>query len=220
MPKIKLLADGGSMKPGPAVAQQLGPMGVNLGKVIQEVNTATAEFKGMKVPVELDVDPQTKEFTITVFSPPTSELLKQEIKVEKASKEAGRVAVGNLAIEQIIAIAKTKLPNMLAKDLKSAVRLVVGSCTSSGILVEGKSSIEVQKEIEKGIYDKEISQGKTEVSPDKKQKMDKIFAEIKSKQEAAAKAIEAAKAAAEAEKAETTAAAAPAVKKEEPAKKK
>ena len=56
MVKINLLIDGGNMKPGPAVAQQLGPMGVNMGKVISDVNEATKEFKGMKVPVELDVD--------------------------------------------------------------------------------------------------------------------------------------------------------------------
>ena len=61
MPKIKLIVDGGAMKPGPAVAQQLGPMGINLGKVISDVNAATAGFKGVKVPVELDVNPKTKK---------------------------------------------------------------------------------------------------------------------------------------------------------------
>ena len=74
---IKLLIDGGNMKPGPAIAQQLGPMGINMGKVISDVNTATKEFNGMKVPVELNVDEKTKEFTIKTSSPPTSELLKK-----------------------------------------------------------------------------------------------------------------------------------------------
>jgi large subunit ribosomal protein L11 len=88
MTTIKLIVDGGSMKPGPTVAQQLGPMGINLGKVIEDTNKATSGFKGMKVPVALEVDPKTKEFTITVSSPPVSELIKKELGIEKASAQA------------------------------------------------------------------------------------------------------------------------------------
>ncbi len=120
MPIIKMIVDGGAMKPGPTVAQQLGPMGVNLGKVIEDVNKATSGFKGMKVPVEIDVDPKTKNFSVAVFSPPVAELIKKELKLDKGSGKAGQSYVGNLAIEQIISIAKTKKENMLAKNLKSA----------------------------------------------------------------------------------------------------
>ena len=67
---VKLLVDGGDMKPGPAVAQQLGPLGINLGKVIADVNQSTAGLKGVKVPIELDVDAKTKTYKIKVFSPP------------------------------------------------------------------------------------------------------------------------------------------------------
>jgi large subunit ribosomal protein L11 len=82
---VKLIVEGGNMKPGPAVSQQLGPLGINLGKVIQDVNDSTAGFKGMKVPVKLDVNPKTKEFLIEVSSPPVSELIKKEINVKKGS---------------------------------------------------------------------------------------------------------------------------------------
>ena len=92
---IKLLIDGGDMKPGPTVAQQLGPMGINLGKVISDINNATKEFKGIKVPVELIVDKKTKEFTIKTFSPPTSELLKKELKLEKGSAKINEQKIGN-----------------------------------------------------------------------------------------------------------------------------
>ena len=136
--KVKLIVDGGAMKPGPTVSQQLGPIGINLGKVIEDVNAATKGFKGMKVPVELDVDTKTKDFTVTVFSPPVSELIKKELGLEKGSGKAAEVKVGNIALERIIEIAKTKMPNLLAKDLKSAVKLVVGSC---GSLVTVISSI-------------------------------------------------------------------------------
>ena len=71
--QIKLLAEGGAMKPGPALSQQLGPLGVNISQVIEKVNEATVNFKGIKVPVELDVNTKTKKFEIKVFSPPVSE---------------------------------------------------------------------------------------------------------------------------------------------------
>ena len=119
---IKLLVEGGNMKPGPAIAQKLGPMGINIGKVIQEVNSATQGFKGLKVPVELNVDGKTKEFKVEVFSPPVSELIKKELGIEKAASEHKKLKAGNLAIEQVIKVAKTKYSNMLDKDLKKAVK--------------------------------------------------------------------------------------------------
>ena len=160
---IKLIVEGGSMKPGPAVAQQIGPMGINLGKVIDDVNKATSEFKGMKVPVEINIDSKSKTYLITVSSPPVSELIKKELKLEKGSGAAGSTKIGNLAIEQIISIAKTKMPGMLAKDLKAAAKLVIGSCLSSGVLVESKDPREIIQEINEGKYDKEIKAEKTEL---------------------------------------------------------
>src|SRR3989344_9408709 len=106
--KVKLLVEGGNMTPGPAVAQQLGPMGINLGKVISDINSATTTFKGITVPVNLEVDPKTKGFSIKVLTPPTSELLKKELGIEKASPARLKTKIGNLAIEQVIGIAKSK----------------------------------------------------------------------------------------------------------------
>ena len=197
---VKLIVDGGAMKPGPSVSQQLGPMGINLGKVIEEVNRATSSFKGVKVPVEINVNAKTKEFTVNVFSPPVAELLKKELKIEKGSGETKKTKIGNLAIEQVIAIAKTKFSNTLAKSLKSAVKLVIGSCVSLGILIENKEAKDIMRELEEGKYNKEISEEKTEVPQNKKAELDKFFSEIKAKQEAAAKVAEAAKAAEEASK--------------------
>jgi len=205
--KVKLIVDGGSMKPGPAVSQQLGPMGINLGKVIEDVNEATKSFSGMKVPVELDVDTNTKEFTVSVSSPPVSELIKQEIKVEKGSGEAGTVKIGNIAIERVIEIAKTKMPDLLARDLKAAVKTVCGTCVSLGVLVDNKEAKEVVAEIKEGKYDSEIESEKTEVSEEKKQKLEHFFTVRKAKQDKDKKAEEEAKAAEEAAKAEAEAAA-------------
>jgi len=205
---VKLLVDGGEMKPGPAIAQKLGPMGINMGKVMQEVNKATSEFKGTKVPVNLDVDPKTKNFKIEVFSPPTSELLKKELGLEKGTSDHKANKIGNCSIEQIIKVAKVKFPNMLAKEFKSAVKSVIGSCTTLGVLTENKVAKEINEDIDKGIYDKEINSQKSETSVEKKASLQEYFDNLLKKQEEAKKAAEAAKLAAEAAKLAATPAAA------------
>lgn len=202
---VKLLVDGGDMKPGPAVGQKLGPLGINLGKVVQDVNAATKDFKGIKVPVELNIE-KDKSFSVKVLSPPTIELLKKELGIEKASREAEKIKAGNASIEQIISVAKTKHPNMLANKFKSAVKTVVGSCVSAGILIESKEAKKIEKEIDEGKYDKEIQEQKTETEPEKKKKLDAYFSEIKAEQDAVLKKEEEEKAAEEARKAEKAAA--------------
>lgn len=195
---IKLLVEGGDMKPGPAISQKLGPLGINIGKVIQEINKSTDSFKGLKVPIELNVDPKTKNFTVNVFSPPVSELIKKELGIELGSGSAKKLKVGNLSIEQAISVAKTKFNNMLSKDLKSAVKTVVGSCVSLGILIENKEAKEISKEIEAGKYDKEIKAEKIKTDPEKLQALKEYFEKVKKQQEDIIKKEEAAKAAEEA----------------------
>lgn len=199
MALIKLLVEGGSMTPGPAVAQQLGPMGINIGAVISDVNKATAEFKGVTVPVHLEVDAKTKKYTIKVLSPPTSELIKKELKIEKASGARLKQTVGNLAIEQIIAISKTKHDAMLSNEFESTVKSVIGTCQALGVLVESKNAKEVLEEIAQGKYKSEITSKKAIVSAEKRKALDDFFAEVAKKQEAV-RAAEAAEAAAEEEK--------------------
>lgn len=203
---IKLLVDGGDMKPNAAISQKLGPLGINIGKVLQDTNAATKNFKGIKVPVELDVNPKTKSFAITVFSPPTAELLKKELGIETASGEAKKIKVGNIGIEQVIKVAQIKYPNMTASSFKAAVKSVVGSCVSLGILVENKEAKEIEKEVDKGSYDSEIKSEAAEISAEKKAKLEEFFSQLKSKQEAILKKEEEEKKAEE-EKAKPAAAA-------------
>src|SRR3989304_3287781 len=194
--QIKLLVDGGSMAPGPALSQKLGPAGINISQVIQKVNDSTKNFQGLKVPVELDVDMSTKTFEVKVFSPPVSELLKRELGIAKGSGTQKKVTMYNASIEQIISVAKTKLPNILAKNLKAAVKTVVGTCGSLGVLVENKSAAEVEKEIDEGKYDHEIKLESTVTTAEKRSKLDEYFFEVKEKQEKVLKAEQAAKEAA------------------------
>ncbi len=217
---VKLLVDGGAMKPGPALSQKLGPLGIPLNTVIQKVNEATKSFEGIQVPVELNVDPSTRDFDVKVFSPPVSGLLKKELKIEKGSGAQKKIRVGNASIEQIIAIAKTKSQNLLSRDFKSAVKMIVGTCVSLGIMIENKSAAEVEKEIDEGKYDREINAIMTETPADKKKNLEEYFAKIKKEQDKILQQEQAAKEAEAAKAAETPAAvAAPVTAAKTPAKK-
>ena len=201
MAVIKLLVEGGNMTPGPAVAQQLGPMGINMGKVISDVNAATSGFKGITVPVHLTVNTETKEVSIKVLSPPTSELIKKELGIETASGARLKQRVGNFAIEQVISVAKAKHAHMLSNDFMASVKSVIGTCQALGVLIENKETKEIMEEIAEGKYAEEISAQKTDVDPEKRKKLDTYFKEIATQQETIKKAEEAEKAAAEEAKA-------------------
>lgn len=196
--QIKIIAEGGAMKPGPALSQKLGPAGIPINNVIQKVNEATKDFHGMKVPVELEVNTKTKEFEVKIFSPPVSELLKKELGITKGSGDQINFKSANASIEQIIKVAKTKLPNLLCNDLKTAVKTVVGSCVSLGCLIEGKPAKEIEEEINQGKYDKEIKEIITEASQEKKKELNLYFEKLKAEQDKKIKAAQAAKEAEEA----------------------
>lgn len=208
------------MTPSPAIAQQLGPMGINIGAVITDVNKATAEFKGVTVPVHLDVDAKTKVYSIKVLSPPTSELLKKELRLEKASGARLKQVVGNLAIEQVISIAKAKHDSMLSRDFMATVKSVIGTCQALGILIESKTPKEIMVDIEEGKFAKQIELRNTEVSVEKRGELDSYFAEIAKKQETVRMAEAAEAAAVEEKKAAAATAKKPAAAAAKPAKKK
>src|SRR4030042_1019585 len=136
-----------------------------------KVNESTKEFKGMKVPVELDFDEKTKEFEVKVSPPPTSELLKKELKLEKGTADHKKQKIGNASIEDIIKITKIKFPQMLEKDFKSAVKSILGTCASIGTLVESKEPKELLKDIEEGKFEKEINKQLTETAPEKRKEL-------------------------------------------------
>lgn len=188
--QIKLLVEGGEMKPGPALSQKIGPLGLNLGKIISDVNKATSNFKGIKVPVILDIDTRTKNFTVKTLTPPTSELLKKELALEKGSQMPNKIKVANVAIETIIKVAKIKHQDMLTENFKAAVKSVLGSCVSLGILVESKDPKEVIEEVDKGIYDELINKGIDTVSEEKAVKLASDFEQVKKSQEILVKELE------------------------------
>lgn len=158
---IDALVDGGKATPGAALAPRLSQMKVNIQDVFKKINEKTKDYEGMKVPVKIIIDKKTKEVEITVGTPPTSSLIKKELgitvaKIEEADKTAGKTNVGNLNFDQVIKIAKMKQENLYAKDLKAAVKQVVGTAASMPILVENKKPKEIIKEIEEGKCDSVI----------------------------------------------------------------
>ncbi|MGB9713715.1 MAG: 50S ribosomal protein L11 [Candidatus Bathyarchaeales archaeon] len=150
---VELLVSGGQATAGPPLGPALGPLGVNVLAIVNKINELTKDYSGMRVPVKVTVDPETKQFEVTVGTPTTSALIVSELKIEKGSGTPSTQKVGNLTMEQVIRIAKIKRPELLAKTLKLAAKEVLGSCVSVGVTVEGKDPREVQREIDEGKYD-------------------------------------------------------------------
>ncbi len=149
---VDLLVSGGQATAGPPLGPALGPLGVNVLEIVNKINELTKDYAGMKVPVKVKVDPETKEFEVTVGTPTTSALIVKELKIEKGSGTPNAEKAGNFTMEQVVRIAKLKRPELLAKTLKAAAKEVLGSCVSIGVTVEGKDPREVQKEIDEDKY--------------------------------------------------------------------
>jgi len=153
---VEILIDGGKATPGPPLGPAIGPLGINMMQVVEQINQKTADFEGMKVPVKVIVDTSTKEFEVTVGTPPTTALIMDELKIEKGSQDPGMDKVADLKIEQALKVARMKFDALLSADYKHATKEVVGTCVSMGITVEGKDPREVQKEISQGVYDEQL----------------------------------------------------------------
>ena len=180
---VEALVEGGKATAGPPLGSSLGPLKVNIGQVVAEINNKTKDFKGMKVPVKIEVNLETKGFTITIGTPPATQLIKNEIGLKKGSGDPSKTKYGVISIEHVIKVAKMKMDSLLVHDLKAAVKTIIGSCQSAGILVDGKEPREILKEIDEGKYDAVIKSGKTEPDANKKAELDKLAIEIKAKVE-------------------------------------
>lgn len=162
---VDVLIEGGKATAAPPLGPALGPMGVNIGQVISEINKKTGDFKGMRVPVKVIIDKDTKEFDIKVGTPPTSELIKKEAGIETASANPKMDLVADLKIEQIIKVSKMKKDSLLSTNNTTRVLEILGTCQSMGIMVEGKRAHEVIVDIkENGAYKDKIIAGKTELT--------------------------------------------------------
>ncbi len=149
---VELLVSGGQATAGPPLGPALGPLGLNILLVVNKINELTKDYAGMKVPVKVAVDTEDKTFEVTVGVPTAAALVVSELKVEKGSGTPNLVKVGDLSMDQVVRIARIKRAELLAGDLKSAAKEVLGTCVSMGVTVEGKDPREVQKEIDAGKF--------------------------------------------------------------------
>ncbi|MFA5105479.1 MAG: 50S ribosomal protein L11 [Candidatus Micrarchaeia archaeon] len=152
---IPAIVEGGKATAGPPLGPALGPTGMNIGQIIATINEKTKIYAGLKVPVKVIVDKAAKTFEIEVGSPPTGELIKGELKIQKGRKEKGET-VGNLTFAQAMKVAKMKQGGTLSKSLKAGVNEVLGTCVSLGVTCEGKDPRAIIKSVNSGEYDSQL----------------------------------------------------------------
>jgi len=150
---INALVTGGEATAGPPLGPALGPLGVNVLGIVNEINKQTSDFKGMRVPVKVEVDSDTKQFVISVGTPTTSALIAKESGIPKGSSKPNLDFVGDMTMDKVVGIAKSKIAGSYAANVKAAAKEVVGSCVSMGVKIEGKDARELMKEIEAGKWD-------------------------------------------------------------------
>lgn len=156
MPKetVDVMVDGGKATAAPPIGPALAPLKVNVAKVVEEINSRTKMFAGMQVPVKVVVDVDTKQFTISVGTPPVSSLLKKELKKERlatVNEDKTRNLAGNISFEDVVKIAESK-GSITGKTTKAKVKQVLGTCVACGVTVDGKDPKLVSKELEEGKY--------------------------------------------------------------------
>ncbi len=150
---VEALVSGGQATAGPPLGPTLGPLGLNVLAVVNRINELTASYAGMKVPVKVEVDLNTKQFEVTVGIPTTSALIVRQLGIAKGSGKPNMEKVGDLSMAQVVMIITQKQGTFLAKDAKGAVKEVLGSCASMGVTVDGKEPKTVQRELDTGGYD-------------------------------------------------------------------
>ncbi|MBW2997008.1 50S ribosomal protein L11 [Candidatus Woesearchaeota archaeon] len=184
---VDVLIEGGKATAAPPLGPALGPLGVNIGQVVADINKKTASFKGMQVPVKVVVDSDTKEYDITVGTPPASALVKKEAGIEKGASNPLTDKVADLKIVQIIKIAKMKEDNLLGKNMKQKVKEIIGTCQAMGVLVEGVPAHDAIDAVNAGKFDAEITAEKTELTEEEKKQMEeekkKLQEELKAKRD-------------------------------------
>ena len=154
---INALVTGGEATAGPPLGPALGPLGVNVLGIVNEINRQTGDFKGMRVPVKVEVDSDTKQFVISVGTPTTSALIAKESGIPKGSSKPNLDFVGDMTMDKVVGIAKSKIAGSYAAGIKTAAKEVVGSCVSMGVKIEGKDARELMKEIEAGKWDSKFA---------------------------------------------------------------
>jgi large subunit ribosomal protein L11 len=139
---VKLQVKGGQANPSPPVGPALGSKGLNIMEFCKQFNARTQEKMGTVLPVLITVY-SDKTFDFVVKTPPAANLLLEAAKVKGGSAEPNRKKVGAVTWDQVRVIAETKMPDLNAFKVESAMKMVAGTARSMGITVSGKAPWEV-----------------------------------------------------------------------------
>ncbi|MGI9566754.1 MAG: 50S ribosomal protein L11 [Nitrosopumilus sp.] len=154
--KVSSLVTGGAASAGPPLGPALGPLGVNIMEIINAINEKTKDFEGMKVPVTVVVDSDTKKYEIEIGIPSAAALIMKEAGIQKGSGTSGTEWVGDVTMDAVIKVANTKLEKSYASSLKSVAKTIIGTCLALGIKIEGKTPKEMTVEINEGKWDEKF----------------------------------------------------------------
>jgi large subunit ribosomal protein L11 len=135
MTQIKLQIPGGNATPAPPVGPALGQHGVNIMEFCKAFNAKTQTQAGVTIPVVLTVYAD-RTFTFITKTPPAAVLLKMAAGLAKGSGEPNRTKVGTVTLDQVKQIAETKMTDLNASGIDSAVLMIKGTARSMGILIE------------------------------------------------------------------------------------
>jgi len=132
---VKMQLPAGKATAAPPVGSRLGPFGINLGMFVKEFNEKSAAQGGLILPVVITIYAD-RSFTFELKTPPVAVLIKKALGLEAASGKPNTEKVGTLTKAQVEEIAKTKMPDLNAASLESAMSMVRGTARSMGVLVE------------------------------------------------------------------------------------
>ena len=133
---LKLNLPAGAANPAPPVGPMLGQHGVNIMEFVNQYNQATQDKKGQIIPAEVTIY-EDRTFTFVTKLPPVSALIKQALNLEKGSGATPKETVGELTLDQVKAIAESKLPDLNTDNLDSAINTVIGTAKSMGVKING-----------------------------------------------------------------------------------
>ena len=143
--KVKLQIQAGKATPAPPVGTVLGPAGVNLQDFCSKFNEATRDKMGDVVPCEISIY-DDRSFTFVLKTPPAAFLLKKVAKLQKASSKGANEIVATISKEDLRKIAETKLPDLNAYDIESAMKIIEGTARNMGIAVKGVNDAELAEQ--------------------------------------------------------------------------
>jgi large subunit ribosomal protein L11 len=133
---LKLQVKGGAANPSPPIGPALGSKGLNIMEFCKQFNARTQEKAGMILPVLITIY-SDKSFDFVIKTPPAPVLLLEASKVKKGSAEPNRNKVGSVSWDQVKTIAETKMPDLNAFSMESAMKMVAGTARSMGLTVTG-----------------------------------------------------------------------------------